>query len=257
MERERAELQRQQEELAALLSKKAHNYDELAEQKDALRRALDELNAKFDQQNTEMRNLKDELKMMQKEKAQLMEKDAYLEEKAEVLKQLLDQETEDKNALDALRKKDNASSADAAAAAASAADDLKARLKKTQDTLDHEKALRDIENKMLDELRARAAGEKTGLELLKKHLELHVGDLHRWQKYLNFDPDAFADFDDETAKLLATLDGQATFAEQVDFLTEKLDAENQQISRMLKAKKAEAAETATTDKKKSSKKKVQ
>ena len=51
--------------------------------------------------------------------------------------------------------------------------------------------------------------------MLKKHLELHVDDLHRWQKYLSSDPDAFAYFDADNAKLLASLDVKAGFADQV------------------------------------------
>jgi len=247
LEKERAELQRQQDELAALLSKKAHNYDELAQQNDALRKALDELNAKFDQQNGEMRNIKDELKMMQKEKSSLVDKESFVEEKTDVLKQLLEAEADLLKGGDSGRSKDN---------------DLQARLKKTQETLDHEQKLHGVEDKILDELRARAAIEKTGLELLKKHLELHVDDLHRWQKYLTFDPESFADFEHDEAKLLASLEAKAAFADQVDFLTGKVHGENTAMAKMLKKPKetvedgkdgktkAKAKATATSTKKK-------
>lgn len=159
----------------------------------------------------------------------------------------------------------------------------------------------------MEELRARNAIEKTGLEvciclylsvsvclrvsplrfsrrwalaqLLKKHLELHVDDLHRWQKYLNFDPEvraggrppgvatrldrraaaqAFNDFDSDSAKLLATLDAKAGFAEQVDFLAEKLEQENKAIAQLLKQKAKEQTDgdKAAGDKKAKPKKKV-
>jgi cortexillin 1/2 len=239
LEAERRALQAQQEELASLLSKKAQNYDELAQQNDALRKALEELNAKFDAQSGELRSLKDELKKIHREKSELQEKDAYLEEKVEVLKQLLDQETDEKAELEAARAKDGASAADAAASAAAARDDLQNKLKKTQSALDKEKELREAEQKVLEKLRARAAAEQTGLELMKKHLELHVTDLHRWQKYLNYDTDAFLDFDEE-AQLVTKLDTAEQFDAQVAILAAALESENDKVSKMLKEKQKSA-----------------
>lgn len=79
---------------------------------------------------------------------------------------------------------------------------------------------------MIADLRARAAAEKAGLDLLSKHLDLHVTDLHRWQKYLKYDEEAFVQFEDNRDGLLASLGPNSTFAEQVDLLAEKLEAEN-------------------------------
>ena len=240
LENERRALQAQQEELASLLSKKAQNYDELAQQNDALRKALEELNAKFDAQSGELRALKDELKKIHREKAELQEKDAYLEEKVEVLKQLLDQETDEKAELEAARAKEAGAAGEAAAAAAAARDDLLAKLKKTQSALDKEKELREAEQKTLEKLRARAAAEQAGLELMKKHLELHVTDLHRWQKYLNYDADAFLDFAEDESQLNSKLDSADQFDAQVAILAAALESENTTISKMLKDKQKSA-----------------
>merc|ERR1712000_269987 len=207
LEQERLELQKQQEELAALLSTKAQNYDELAAQNEALRKALDELNAKFDQQTSEIRQLKAELTAIHGEKASLRDKDD--------------------------------DDGDAATAKAGAADELTKRLAQTQTALEKEKALKEFEEKLIADLRARAAAEKAGLDLLSKHLDLHVTDLHRWQKYLKYDEEAFVQFEDNRDGLLASLGPNSTFAEQVDLLAEKLEAENTTLTKLLKQKKAD------------------
>merc|ERR1712000_555662 len=95
LEQERLEPQKQQEELAALLSTKAQNYDELAAQNEALRKALDELNAKFDQQTSEIRQLKAELTAIHGEKASLRDKDDAIDKKVKQLTKLLEQEAGD------------------------------------------------------------------------------------------------------------------------------------------------------------------
>merc|ERR1712000_743979 len=234
LEQERLELQKQQEELAALLSTKAQNYDELAAQNEALRKALDELNAKFDQQTSEIRQLKAELTAIHGEKASLRDKDDAIDKKVKQLTKLLEQE-----AGDDFDEQGDDDDGDAATAKAGAADELTKRLAQTQTALEKEKALKEFEEKLIADLRARAAAEKAGLDLLSKHLDLHVTDLHRWQKYLKYDEEAFVQFEDNRDGLLASLGPNSTFAEQVDLLAEKLEAENTTLTKLLKQKKAD------------------
>merc|ERR1712169_50087 len=237
LEQERLELQKQQEELAALLSTKAQNYDELAAQNEALRKALDELNAKFDQQTSEIRQLKAELTAIHGEKASLRDKDDAIDKKVKQLTKLLEQEAGDD--FDEQGDDDDDDDGDAATAKAGAADELTKRLAQTQTALEKEKALKEFEEKLIADLRARAAAEKAGLDLLSKHLDLHVTDLHRWQKYLKYDEEAFVQFEDNRDGLLASLGPNSTFAEQVDLLAEKLEAENTTLTKLLKQKKAD------------------
>merc|ERR1712000_571932 len=236
LEQERLELQKQQEELAALLSTKAQNYDELAAQNEALRKALDELNAKFDQQTSEIRQLKAELTAIHGEKASLRDKDDAIDKIVKQLTKLLEQEAGDDFEQG---DDDDDDDGDAATAKAGAADELTKRLAQTQTALEKEKALKEFEEKLIADLRARAAAEKAGLDLLSKHLDLHVTDLHRWQKYLKYDEEAFVQFEDNRDGLLASLGPNSTFAEQVDLLAEKLEAENTTLTKLLKQKKAD------------------
>merc|ERR1712000_245505 len=84
-----------------------------------------------------------------------------------------------------------------------------------------------------------AATAKAGAaDELTKRLDLHVTDLHRWQKYLKYDEEAFVQFEDNRDGLLASLGPNSTFAEQVDLLAEKLEAENTTLTKLLKQKKA-------------------
>merc|ERR1712000_713066 len=85
-----------------------------------------------------------------------------------------------------------------------------------------------------------AATAKAGAaDELTKRLDLHVTDLHRWQKYLKYDEEAFVQFEDNRDGLLASLGPNSTFAEQVDLLAEKLEAENTTLTKLLKQKKAD------------------
>jgi len=75
-----------------------------------------------------------------------------------------------------------------------------------------------------------------GLETLKKNLEEHVDDLHRWQKYLDMTESEVSG--DIRPQILSEI-SKDNFDEQLEILTQKLANENKEMNTYLKQKEAE------------------
>jgi len=75
-----------------------------------------------------------------------------------------------------------------------------------------------------------------GLSVMKKNLEEHLEDLHRWQNFLDFDRNSTVDFSGEIRPQILTEMKDSTYDEQLQLLASKLDKENQELSQLLKGK---------------------
>jgi len=96
---------------------------------------------------------------------------------------------------------------------------------------------------------SQAKVQTSGLVVLKKNLEEHIDDLHRWQKYLDFDKSIELDFTETRVELLQQITPQS-FDEQLKVLTERLDKENTELHGLLKQKETEAKARKEQEKKK-------
>jgi cortexillin 1/2 len=106
-----------------------------------------------------------------------------------------------------------------------------------------------------EKFNAQSKVQTSGLAVLKKNLEQHIDDLHRWQKYLDFDKSVEIDFTEARVDLLTQI-SQENFDEQLRVLTDKLDKENGELHSLLKAKEAEAKARKETEKKKKERQQV-
>jgi len=104
--------------------------------------------------------------------------------------------------------------------------------------LENEMKLRKEEKDKND---ARNKTELKGLGVLKKNLEEHIEDLHRWQRYLDFDKLAEVDFSGEIRPQIMTEIRQQDFDAQLDNIAKRLDKENVDLVKLLKLKEEEKA----------------
>jgi len=95
--------------------------------------------------------------------------------------------------------------------------------------------------------------EVSGFSILKKNLEEHLDDLHRWQFYLDKSSDI--DLSDFRPTILSELPKE-DFQKQLSIISEKLAKENDELVSMLKVKQAEAEAKKLQEKKKKDRKKT-
>jgi len=101
-----------------------------------------------------------------------------------------------------------------------------------------------------DENESRARTEVQGLEVLRKNLEEHLEDLHRWQRYLDIDITGEVDFTGELRPAILNEISKSNFDEQLSFLASKLQKENEELVNLLKTKEAEQKARKSQEKKK-------
>jgi len=106
-------------------------------------------------------------------------------------------------------------------------------------------------NKENEQWKERANVEKLGLEVMKKNLEEHLEDLHRWQNFLDIES-AELDFNGNIRPQIISEISDENFNEQLTVLSKRLAKENQELEDMLKVKETEA-KSKKTDKKKGGK----
>jgi cortexillin 1/2 len=200
--------------------------------------------------------LSEENAQLKQELAEFKEKDHYLEEKIEILQQLLEQEKEEKQELlkniteVTIRLNDESS-------AKNALMEKYQKLEKTLEELTNKYNQEVSERKRENaEREARAKTEIQGLGVLKKNLEEHVEDLHRWQRYLDFEPTAEVDFNGEIRPHIMSDIAQSDFDEQLTYLAKKLEKENEELLGYLKIKEREKTEKKESEQKKKDRKKT-
>jgi cortexillin 1/2 len=91
--------------------------------------------------------------------------------------------------------------------------------------------------------------QNNALNELRKHLEIHIDDLHRWQKYLDYDKPGEINFSEIKSEVLSQII-EENFEQQLNILTKKLEKENSDIQNLLKTKEAEAKARKEQEKKK-------
>jgi len=104
--------------------------------------------------------------------------------------------------------------------------------------------------KELDDQSKKNRVEIAGLGVLKKNLEEHVEDLHRWEKFLDINEEGEVDFTGEVRPQILSEISKETFEEQLSYLAKKLEKENGELITMLKVKEAEAKAKKANEKKK-------
>jgi hypothetical protein len=218
----------------------ANEKDRLAEEMRGLEGSLEERAKKaaaLQEENNELKReleaLRAQLKSETEAKNELQEKDTYLEQKVEVLKQLLEQENEEKVALQTSLSENKFQLEQQIAALTARIQELTSKLEK--DT---------------DEFTKREKAEIGGLNELKKHLEYHIEDLHRWQKYLDYDKQSEVDFSGEIRPQIMQDIRRESYEEQLRYISSKLDKENQELTNYLKIKEEEAQSKKAQEKKK-------
>jgi len=107
--------------------------------------------------------------------------------------------------------------------------------------LDNERKAR---RKYEEDAESRAATELKGLGVLKKNLEEHVEDLHRWEKYLDVDNAGEVDFSGEVRPKLMLDISKTSFDDQLNTLANKLEKENDELQKLLKIKEEDQREKA-------------
>lgn len=214
----------------------------------------EELNRENQRLKQEVEQLKEQLKAEQDANSELREKDTYLEEKVEVLKQLLEQEGEEKEALEKQLK------AELAAEKAKNEELSQLKFSMTEQTNGLEGQVVELVSKLAnetssrkkekEEYEARARVEIGGLEVLKKNLEEHIEDLHRWQKYLDIDITGEVDFVGDIRPAIMNDISKSNFDEQLAYISSKLQKENEELVNLLKSKEAEQKARKSQEKKK-------
>jgi len=86
-----------------------------------------------------------------------------------------------------------------------------------------------------------------GLNVLKKNLEEHLEDLHRWQSFLDFDKVSDVDFSGEIRPQILADITKDSFDTQLSKLSERLEKENEELLALLKSKEIEKNMTAKKD----------
>jgi len=246
------------------LEGRARSAAELVEENAIMRRDLDAL--------------RNQLKAEQEAKAELQEKDSYLEEKVEVLKQLLDQENEEKEEMEQTRQnlekeleelkqkfeqlslernelKQNFENGrkmnlELSTGKSSLEDQKSALLGQMSDLTSKFETLNMQRSKENEEHQSRSRVEVKGLEILKKNLEEHIEDLHRWQKYLDYDKQSEIDFSGEIRPQILAEISKQNYDDQLQYLAKKLDVENSDLLKFLKQKELEIKSKKALEKKK-------
>jgi len=117
---------------------------------------------------------------------------------------------------------------------------LKADVEGFKVKLDHEREETNGARRLLDEKGNQDGLHRSGLQLVKRNLDLHLDDLHTWQKYLDYEDKATFDFErDIRPGLTAELEDKE-FVQQLELLSSKLDQENELMIRIFKQKKSES-----------------
>jgi cortexillin 1/2 len=256
----------------------AEDKNRLEQELGGLKGSLQERAQKAEELNRENQKLKQELEQLKQENAELREKNTYLEEKVEVLKQLLEQENEEKEELEKAKqelekqlqelrhlvesqakeiaqlkadleeeRKKNKELSDLKLSMAETASGLDGQIAELTSKLQAETSARKKER---EEQEARARVEVSGLDVLKKNLDEHIEDLHRWQRYLDIDTTGEVDFVGEIRPAIMNEISQANFDEQLKTLSSKLAKENEELVNLLKAKEAEQKARKNQEKKK-------
>jgi len=101
-----------------------------------------------------------------------------------------------------------------------------------------------------EEHQSRSRVEVKGLEILKKNLEEHIEDLHRWQKYLDYDKQSEIDFSGEIRPQILAEISKQNYDDQLQYLAKKLDVENSDLLKFLKQKELEIKSKKALEKKK-------
>jgi len=115
--------------------------------------------------------------------------------------------------------------------------------------LDTERRDKDEQRKLLDEHSTQDTVHRKGLQVLKRNLDQHIEDLSTWRGYLESKDKAVFDFESEVRRALeGDLEGK-DFVEQLNYLSGKLDGENELMLKLLKQKMADAKAGATDPKK--------
>lgn len=203
---------------------------------------------KLDKENVDLKQqieeLKEQLQEEQRNYSQLKEKDSYLEEKVTVLNQLLEQEKEEK---EQLQKKTQDMSQEIENLKKQLASLQEGELAELNAQLTKERAERKKEQ---EEWNSRSQAELKGLGVLKKNLEEHVEDLHRWQTYLDIDINAEVDFTGELRPQIMADITDSNFDDQLSYLAKKLGDENETLLTLLKIKESEQKQKKESEKKK-------
>jgi len=239
----------EKERLAQHLKGLQGSLEERAQLSEKLDAELKELQSKY-------QKLQDELAAEKASLAEYKEKDAYLEEKVGVLKGLLEQENEEKEeltkelaetkkALEEEQNKNKELQHDKKNLEGKVSS-LEGQVSSLTNQLESERASR---KKLEEEYASRSKVQVNGLGVMKKNLEEHIEDLHRWEKYLDIQGDV--DFEGTVRPSLLLEINESQFDEQLNYLSKKLSKENEELLKMLKEKEAEQkAKKAQQDKKK-------
>jgi len=283
-----AEQRNKQEQLEAERIKKA----KLAEDNAKLIERVEELEETYrlvvlerDGLVSEKQNLILEKNEMSIEKQELEEKSKLAQDTVDVMKQLLEAETEEKTDLDTSKKQleqeiselKTRLEIELGAKSKSETDlteklneetnkakklqkiqhslegeieDFKAQVEDLKVKLEKEVKSRKEKDGEVEEHTERSKVQLSGLSVLKRNLDQHLDDLHRWQKYLEYDKKATLDFEVEVKGPLQDDLEKKSFKEQLDILSSKLDEENEAMLKILKQKEVEAKASAALAKKK-------
>lgn len=90
-----------------------------------------------------------------------------------------------------------------------------------------------------EDVAAKGGVQLKGLGVMKKNLEEHIEDLHRWQKYLDIDKNSIVDFSGEIRPQILSEITSKDYDEQLKVLASKLAKENSELEQMLKTKEEE------------------
>jgi len=273
---EQERLKREMQEMGGSLEERAQKAVVLAQELHDLQQKYQELESSSAEKE---KSLTDEIN-------ELKEKNLYYEEKINVLKNLLQQETDEKEDLTAQLEKLKKEFADLEAQLRERNEQIASRdaqileltneLEKERENvkqlseqkIDMKNQITGLEgdvkslkeklekstndrNKENEQWKERANVEKLGLEVMKKNLEEHLEDLHRWQNFLDIES-AELDFNGNIRPQIISEISDENFNEQLTVLSKRLAKENQELEDMLKVKETEA-KSKKTDKKKGAK----
>jgi len=94
------------------------------------------------------------------------------------------------------------------------------------------------QEQIISELQSQSRTNTNGLAVLRTNLDAHIADLRRWQKYLQGSASEVDDPVDDIEGLRAELDN-ASFQEQLNLISEALQAESVDMARILKERQQE------------------
>jgi len=206
------------EEKIKLLTEQLHQKEEaflgVNQEKHALQRELDELKAKFA---------------------------AEVAKREETDKKAADRQAQDETKIQELKKK--------TASFEDEIESLKNEVSMFKGQLDTERKDKDEQRKLLDEHSNQDTVHRKGLQVLKRNLDQHIEDLTTWRGYLESKDKSVFDFESEIRRALeGDLEGK-DFVEQLNYLSGKLDGENELMLKLLKQKMADAKAAALEAKK--------